>query len=116
MPSRGFSPCSTYQETRSARGSKLQMQTHAGDKHGPAIFVVAGMADILRVERRKYSSPHMHAVVSFQNVLACVVQVAVSQHKPGAAQGQILLMVARDSVGDEREPRAVKRSMPAQPF
>ncbi len=55
----------------------------------------------------------MQCVVRFDDIFAAIVETAVPQDKPEAAKSEILLVVARDSVGHEGEAGAIEPSAPA---
>src|SRR5579863_4034146 len=99
-------------EARATSSSKLDMQAEGRSNQGAAVAVVAGVVDVLRVERREDSAPHVQRVVGFDNVLAPIVQFAVAEQEAEASEGQIFLMVARNSVGNERQARAVQLPFP----
>jgi len=50
-------------------GSELDMQAEGWRKHGAAVAVVAGVGDVLRVERREDAAPELQSAVAFFNIL-----------------------------------------------
>ncbi len=79
------------------------MCAHGAYPGRAAIAVVAGVVDVLHVERR---------VVAFLDVLAAVVQAAIAQQKSETAVVQIVLVVTFDGVGDKGEADLVIGAMP----
>src|SRR5258708_4955441 len=55
----------------------------------------------------------MQCVVGLNNTFAPVIQAPVAQKKTGSAQRKVLLVIARDSVRNKNQPRAVKFSAPS---
>ena len=112
----GLRPCKVLKTHRLKpvllNPSKLDMKAQRRRKQRAAVAVVAGVVDVLRVERSEDAAPDVQRVVGFDNVLAAVVQFAVAEQEAEASEGQIFLVVARNSVGDEREARAVQLSSP----
>src|ERR1700676_540290 len=88
------------------------MQAEGWGKHGAAVAIVARVADVLRIDGSEKTAPHVQRVVTFQNILAPIIQVAVAEDKAEAAEGQVLLMVARNSIGNEGQARTVQLSFP----
>ncbi len=82
------------------------------NQHRPAILVVAGVVDVLQVERIVDASPRVQVVVALENVFAGVVQVAVAQEEAEAAELQIILMIFLDGVRDEGQAELVVRARP----
>ncbi len=56
----------------------------------------------------------MQRVVRFNDVFPAVGEPAVTQKKTLAAKREILLVIARDSVGHKRKPGAIESSSPTQ--
>src|SRR5580693_1192808 len=81
-------------EARATYPSKLDVKAEGRRKHGAAVAVVAGVDDVLRVESGEDATPHVKRVVSFDDVLAPIVQPAVAEQEADASEGQILLMLA----------------------
>ncbi|HEY6373248.1 MAG TPA: hypothetical protein VIX37_21915 [Candidatus Sulfotelmatobacter sp.] len=50
-------------------GSELDMQAEGWRKHGAAVAVVAGVGNVLRVERREDAAPELQSAVAFFNIL-----------------------------------------------
>src|SRR5205807_10113859 len=73
--------------------SKINMQPQAWDRHRAAIAVVSRIDNILKLGRGECSSPDVEVVVSLQNLLATVGQIAVSEQKTLATQFEIEGMV-----------------------
>src|SRR5260370_1893418 len=71
------------------------------------------MGQILKPEGRVGAEPRVQCVVRFDDIFAAIVETAVPQDKPEAAKSEILLVVARDSVGHEGEAGAIEPSAPA---
>jgi hypothetical protein len=70
------------------------MQAKARNENWSASAIVPRMVDVLYIQRSKYAPPQMRRVVGFQDALAGVIQISVSQQETCAAQRQIFLMVA----------------------
>src|SRR5665213_1883904 len=87
------------------------MHANGLHKYWAAVLVVARVVNELAVERVIQPTPRMNGVVALEDVLARVVQLAVSQQKAQAAQLQILLMIALNGVGDEGEAEFVVRTV-----
>jgi hypothetical protein len=83
------------------------------DPDGAAVAVVAGVVDVLHIERVEHAAPGVVVVVAFDDVFAAVVEVAVAEQEAEAAEFQILLVVGLDGVGDDGEADLVDGAMPA---
>jgi len=80
----GFIPCkdSTPQAEACATNlSKLDMQAEGWREDRAAVAIVAGVVDVLRIERGEDAAPHVQRVIGFENVFAAIVQVAVAQQE-----------------------------------
>src|SRR5260370_1565775 len=71
------------------------------------------MVLILKSKRRVGAATGVQRVVRFDDIFAAIIETAVPQDKPEAAKSEILLVVARDSVGHEGEAGAIEPSAPA---
>ena len=92
------------------------MHPHRLDQNRPAILVVAGMVDVLEVERIEEAAPGVQVVVALQNIFAGVVELAVAEQESEAAEleivpgGRVLMALvtkARPSLSlgrDQRRP------------
>ena len=58
------------------------VHAEADDGGGAAIAVVAGVGDVLIVERQGDAAPDMGGVVSFENLFQAVPQAAVAERNP----------------------------------
>src|SRR5580693_2103621 len=92
-PFRSFSQ-SVPGNRRCAASSKLDVKPHAGYKHGTARLVIAGIIDVLKIERREEAAPHMGGVKSFDDFFRAGRERAVAQDKPHAAIPKVLLVSA----------------------
>jgi hypothetical protein len=66
------------------------VEAKARDKDGTAVAVIAGIGDVLKVERGKYAAPYVKRVVGFDDVLAAVVEAPVTEKKSFAAEREII--------------------------
>jgi hypothetical protein len=64
----------------------------SGNDYRAAAAVVAGMANVLEVDRYEDAAPRMQRVVGFEDLLRVVVEPAFSEDKPLAAEGVGLLV------------------------
>src|SRR5882762_1988113 len=80
------------------------------------VLVVARIVDVLQAKRRIKSPPNMERVISFDNVLAAVIESAVAEKKTGTTESEIFLVVSRDAVRNKYQSRAVEFSMPRLAF
>src|SRR5260370_14477483 len=71
------------------------------------------MVDILKPNGGISDAPGVQGVVGFDDIFAAVVEAAVAEKKAEASEGQILLVVARDSIGDERQAGAIDFAAPS---
>src|SRR5579859_3027464 len=71
------------------------------------------MVDVLKAEGGIGAAPDVQGVIGFENIFTAVVEAAVAQKKADATEGQVLLMVARDAIGDEGEAGAIEFAVPA---
>src|SRR6266851_385930 len=71
------------------------------------------MVDILKPKGGISAAPGVQGVVGFDDIFAGIVEAAVAEKKAEAAEGQILLVVARDSSGYERKARAIECAVPS---
>src|SRR5260370_21818591 len=71
------------------------------------------MVHKLKPEGRVGAAPRVQCVVRFDDIFAAIVETAVAQDNHEAAKSEILLVVARDSVGHEGEAGAIEPSAPA---
>src|SRR5215467_13971149 len=55
----------------------------------------------------------MHVVVSFENGLAAVVEIPVTDQKTESAQPQVFLVVFLDRIGDKHRAKLVELAAPA---
>ena len=59
-------------------GLKIDVHADSFDQHGAAALVVAGVVNELRIERVVDAAPGVEIVVSLEDVLASIVQLAVA--------------------------------------
>src|SRR5271156_5474478 len=88
------------------------MKAQGGHEDRTTIAIVAGVVEVLKIEGSVNAAPRVEGVVGFENVLAAVVQAAISEKKSEAAEREIFLVIAGDSVRDKNEARAVEFSVP----
>src|SRR5882762_6458884 len=88
------------------------MEPQRRHDHRSPVPVVAWIVDMLQAKRRINSPPNMQRVISFDNVLATVIETPIAEKKTGTAEGEIFLVVSRDTVRNKYQPRAVEFSMP----
>src|SRR5258708_40021202 len=92
--------------------SKLQVQTQRRYQDGAAVAIVARMVHILKSDRRISAAPDVQCVIRFEDIFAAVIEAAVPQKKPEAGKGEGLLMVARDSDGDDGQAGTIEFPLP----
>ncbi len=92
--------------------SEVDVHAHRFNQHRAAILVVAGVVDVLEIERVIDAAPGVQVVVALQNVFAGVVQFAVAEEKAEAAELQVVLMIFFDGVGDEGQAELVVGARP----
>src|SRR5580658_5939692 len=71
---------------------------------------------MLQAKRWIDAAPGMERVIGFDDIFAAIVQAAVAQQKSFAAQREIFLVFARDSVGNEDDASAVPLALPKRAF
>src|SRR5580658_5278 len=77
---------------------EIDMRPNGADPGRTAIAVIAGVVDMLHIQRIKQPAPGMPVVIALDDILAPIIQVAVAQQKPQSAELQVLLMVAFNGV------------------
>ena len=86
------------------------MHPQRRDQRRAAVFVVAGVVDKLCVQRIINAAPSMKVVITLQDVLACIVQIAVAKQKAQATEAKVVLVIALDRVGYEGNADLVVRT------
>jgi len=71
----------------------------ADDGGRAAVAVVAGVGDVLIVERHGDAAPDVGGVVSFENLFQAVAQAAVAEDESFASELEIAAVVAGNTVG-----------------
>ena len=92
---------------------ELQVQAQCRNQDGAAIAIVAGIHDVLESEGRVGATPGVQRVIGFDDIFAAIVEAPVPEKKTEAAESKVLLMVARESVGDESYASAIEFPVPA---
>jgi len=87
------------------------MEPQSQHTHGAAVAVIAGIVDVLIVDREIQASPGMNSVEGFLNSLAAVVQSAVAQQKSQASVCEVGLMVGANSIRKEDCARTLSASV-----
>jgi len=90
------------------------VKAQAGHKDGTASLVIAGIIEVLQIDRGKKAAPHVRGVESLLDLLGTVSQAAIAQQKTEASERKIFLMRGNDSVCDKDEPGAVVVAMPSR--
>src|ERR1700743_1901934 len=76
-------PIASYQmsgiTSKSIRRLEIDVHADGFNQRRPAILVVAGVIDVLQIERVEDAAPGVQVVITLENVLAGVVQFAVTQ-------------------------------------
>ena len=67
---------------------EIQMQARGCDEDGPAISVVSGIHDVLRVARHEDASGEMGRVVTFEDRFAPIPQGAVAEYFRKLSKGK----------------------------
>src|SRR5216683_667247 len=91
---------------------ELQMQAQRRHDYRSAVPVISGIVNVLQAKRRINTPPDMKRVITFDDVLAPVVQASFAQQKAQAAQREVLLMVPRDAVRIKYQTGAVEFPVP----
>src|SRR2546425_2807972 len=91
---------------------KLDVDSRAWHEHRTAIAVVAGIHDVLKIERKKHSPDHVRGVVRLQYRFAPVRQSAIAEQKAFSAELKVLLVIGGDSVADARNSNPVVAPAP----
>src|ERR1700750_78749 len=84
--------------------SKFQVESQSRRDDWAAIFVVAGMIDILKSERGIKSAPDVQRIKCLDDIFTGVIEPPVAKEESQPAERQIFLVIARDSVGNIGEP------------
>jgi hypothetical protein len=95
---------------------EIYVEARAGRQHWTAIFVIAGIIDVLHVEGSEETAPEVCGIESFDDFFGSVSEIAISEKKSEAAERQVLLMGLHDPVSDEDGSRAVIAPLPAIAF
>jgi hypothetical protein len=80
-----------------------------------AVAVVAGIIDVLQVERAIHASPAVDRVKHLENVFAAIVQMAIAQQKTLSTRRQVKAMVPRKCVRRELSTSAIQSATPFFP-
>ena len=91
---------------------EIYVKTGAGGEHRAAIFVVAGVIDVLQIEGDEETAPEVRGIESFDDFFGAVSKIAITQEKSEAAEREIFLMSLDDSVGDEGHAGAIVVAIP----
>ena len=67
----------------------------------PAVPVVPGIGDALKVERRREAVPYVDRVVRLDDLLASIREPPITEEEPPPSQGEILPMVISQPVARE---------------
>src|SRR5580704_18974367 len=95
---------------------EIYVEAGAGGEHWAAVFVVAGIIDVLQIEGGEETAPEVRGVERFDDFLGAVSEIAITEEKSEAAEREILLMSFDDSVGDEDGSHAVIAPLPVIAF
>src|SRR2546426_11947006 len=88
--------------------SKLQMEAEARYQHRAAIAVVPRVVNVLHIQRREDSSPHMKVVVALKDVFAPVIERAVTQQETQTTWA-LGLQRSEEPIFDHGTQREVRR-------
>src|SRR5580698_3757445 len=80
--------------------------------HRAAIAVIAGIVDMLHAGSNVYTAPNVCRVVSLENILAAVIQLAIAQQETLSSRRQVVLMIFHDGIAHKSYARAVLLAMP----
>src|ERR1035438_9823818 len=89
------------------------MKPQARHQHRSPVAVVTGIVYVLQVESGVDAPPDVHVVISLENVLAPVIESAITQQKAQSAQPQIILVVFLYGVGHHHHADLVALALPA---
>ena len=95
--------------------SEVHVRPHRPDPRGTTVTVIAGVIDVLHIDRVEHAAPGMPVVIAFDNILPPVVEISIAQQESQSAQLQILLMIALDGIGDEGDCDLIHGPVPARP-
>ena len=70
--------------------SELHVRPQSRKRRGPAVEVVAGMADPLQVRAKREVRERWVAVIQLDDFLVRVVQLAITQHEAAAAGFEVV--------------------------
>src|SRR5713226_9142495 len=71
------------------------------------------MVDILKPKGGISAAPGMQGVIGFDDIFAGIVELAVAEKEANAPEDLLLVLVARDSIGDERQAGAIDFAVPS---
>jgi len=60
---------------------EIDVHPYRFDQHRTAVLVVAGVVDVLQVERVVEAAPGVDVVVAFEDIFASVVQLTIAQEE-----------------------------------
>src|ERR1700734_2609774 len=89
------------------------MAAHGSNPDRSAVAVISGIVDVLYVDREEKPLPRMPGVIALDDVLATIVQAAVTEDKTEAAISQVILVILLDGVTDEGGTDFIGRPVPA---
>src|SRR5215813_10231929 len=93
----------------------FQMQPQAEDPDGTAARVIAGVANVLKIEGKEDAVAQAKIVITFDDFLTAIVQALVAQQVARPAQFQVLTVGIGETVNRHGEPDAVPFAMPSLP-
>jgi len=91
---------------------ELQVDAERRDEDRPAVTVVTRIIDMLHAWRDVNAAPHVQRVVALDDVFTAVVQSSVAKQEPIASSGKVGLVILRNRVAHQRQPRAIIAAMP----
>jgi hypothetical protein len=91
---------------------ELHVCAQGGNDSRAAVAVVAGIDDILHSGSEIDSAPDVRRVIRFDDILPPVVQTSIAQQEAHPAMRQVNLVILRDRVTRQRQPRAIIAAMP----
>src|ERR1700733_7500368 len=79
--------------------SKIHMRPNSGNDDWAPVPIVARIVDEGELHCHVEAAHHVRVVISLARLLAAVVQMAIAEDEPQAAEGQVLSVFCADAAG-----------------
>ena len=91
---------------------ELHVCSEGGHQNRSSVTVVAWVVDMLHARCNVDTAPHVQRVIALDDVFTTVVQSSVAKQEPIASIGKVGLVIFRNRVTHQRQPRAIIAAVP----